>query len=178
MAGYFVGWNMEFWGGPLRLSSQKPSMRKRWGHLHVQKDDSHEKMILDSYPQSQNSQKPSPKASPNFHRKVIPPKRILKTQQQPEGQPRKHKPLTRLDGPPAEERKLRRNQWERWGGCGNGWEKYMFKKKQDDVFVWAVNALGGQTWDFWWELHYPMVWWDGDIADLQKRYSDFECFGQ
>lgn len=75
------------------------------------KDDSHEKKMLDSYPQSQNSQKPSPKASPNFHKKSFPPKRILKTQQPPEGQPRKHKPLTRLDGPPAEERKLRRNQW-------------------------------------------------------------------
>ena len=66
------------------------------------------------------------------------------------------------------------------------------KKKQDDVFVLGSECIGGSNLrilvhDFvglrivflfpWWELHYPMVWWDGDIpvSDLTKRYSDFEC---
>lgn len=86
-------------------------------------------MILDSYPQSQNHHQKHPQIFIKSHS----PKRIPKTQQQPEGQPRKHKPLTRLDGPPAEERKLRRNRWN--GGWMRKWvEKYARKNRMMFLF--------------------------------------------
>ncbi|CAE7324387.1 RBM25 [Symbiodinium natans] len=93
-----------------REAKEKEEKEAREKEQKKQQQDAAAKLLQSVQAEIMSAPAPAPKAAPPAHVQAL--------FKEPEdldanGQPRKHKPLTRLDGPPAEDRKLRDDEMRR-----------------------------------------------------------------
>eukprot|EP00438_Fugacium_kawagutii_P012368 Skav216279 [mRNA] locus=scaffold951:177812:198145:+ [translate_table: standard] len=108
---YHVGLSGEVDGSEEREAKEREEKEAKEKEQKKQQQDAAAKLLQSVQAEMMNA----PAATPP---KAAPPAHVQALFKEPEeldanGQPRKHKPLTRLDGPPAEERKLRDDEMRR-----------------------------------------------------------------